>query len=73
MREPMDLDEIICRSICSNESSEMRRRLSESIVLVGGTTKIQEFVNMVEDSVFTRMRESFDESVERVEVLLVNV
>jgi len=69
----MDLDEIICRSICSNESSDMRRRLAESIVLVGGTSKIHEFVSMVEDSVFTRIRENFDESVERVEVLLVNV
>ena len=70
----MDLDEMICQSICSVESADMRKRLASQIILVGGVAKTDKLVDWVEDNVFNKIRSSeFDETIECVEVILVNL
>jgi actin-related protein len=44
MQEAMDLDEMICRSICSVESSDTRKKLASQIILVGGVAKTDKLV-----------------------------
>ena len=69
MQEAMDLDEIICRSICSVENTETRKRLAAQIILVGGVAKTDKFVEWLEDNVFLKIRERrFDEAINSVEV-----
>lgn len=48
MNEPMDVDEMICRSICSIESPELRKRLSNNIVLVGGVCRVPKIIEILE-------------------------
>ena len=70
----MDLDEMICRSICTVDNSETRKRLAAQIVLVGGVPKTDKFVEWMEDNVYLKIREKrFDESIASVEVQLVNL
>ena len=74
MQEAMDLDEIICRSICTVDNTETRKRLAAQIILVGGVAKSDKFVEWLEDNVFLKIRERrFDESINSVEVQLVNL
>ena len=54
MEEPMDLDEMICRSICSNENIDVRKKMANQIILVGGTTKIKNFIDSLEESVMDK-------------------
>ena len=54
MQDPMDLDEMICRSICSMENPEVRRKMANSIILVGGTTKVKKFIDSLEEAVMDR-------------------
>lgn len=72
--EAMDLDEMICRSICAVDSVDVRKRLASQIVLCGGGAKTAGLVEWLEDTVFAKIREKrFDDSIESVEVLLVNL
>ena len=73
MQEPMDLDEMICRSIASIENAEIRKKMANQIVLVGGTTKIKKFVDSLEEAVMDRFTSQFDETIERVNVEQYNV
>ena len=74
MQEAMDLDEMICRSICSVDGAELRKRLSGQILLIGGVPKSDKFVEWLEDNVYLKIREKrFDESIQSVEVQLVNL
>ena len=69
MHEAMDLDEIICRSICQVDNSETRKRLASQILLVGGVAKTDKFVEWLEDNVYLKIRERrFDETINSVEV-----
>ena len=54
MQEPADLDELICKSICSHENPETRKRLAQQIILVGGCTKFSKFVDSLEDALINR-------------------
>jgi actin-related protein len=56
MEEAMDLDEIICQSICAVESADMRKRLASQIVLVGGVAKSEKLVDWLEDNIFNKIR-----------------
>ena len=69
----MDLDEMICRSICSIENPEVRKKLANSIVLVGGTTKTRKFTDCLEEAVMDRFTSGFDNTIERVNVEQFNV
>jgi actin-related protein len=74
MEEAIDLDEIICQSICAVESAELRKRMASNIILVGGVAKTDRIVEWLEDNAFNRIRGSeYDETIECVEVLLVNL
>jgi len=74
MDEAIDLDEMICQSICACDNADLRKRLAASIILVGGVAKTDKLVDWLEDSVFNRIRLSeYDETIECVEVLLVNI
>ena len=65
---------MICRSICTVDNSETRKRLAAQIVLVGGVPKTDKFVEWMEDNVYLKIREKrFDESIASVEVQLVNL
>jgi actin-related protein len=64
---------MICKSICSNENAEQRKRLANTIILVGGTTKIASFVDTLEDSLINRFSmPGYDQEIDRVEVILIN-
>jgi len=70
----MDLDEIICQSICAVESADMRKRLASQIVLVGGVAKSEKLVDWLEDNIFNKIRSAdFDDSIECVEIIMVNL
>lgn len=74
MEEAIDIDELVCQSICAVESPELRKRLASNIILVGGVAKTDRIVEWLEDSIFDRIRGSeFDETIECVEVILVNL
>jgi actin-related protein len=57
MQEAMDLDEMICRSICGVDSIDTRKKLASQIILVGGGAKTDKLVEWLEDQVYLRMRE----------------
>mmetsp|Transcript_10274 Transcript_10274/g.15636 ORF Transcript_10274/g.15636 Transcript_10274/m.15636 type:complete len:161 (+) Transcript_10274:1620-2102(+) len=69
----MDLDEMICRSICTIECQDLRNRLANAIILVGGPSKSHKMIEMVEEAVISRMKSMYDETIERVEVVLCNI
>ena len=73
LNEPMDLDEMICRSICTIENDELRKRLANQIILVGGPCKSHKMIEMLEQTVISKMQARFDETIERVEVILCNI
>jgi actin-related protein len=54
MKDPMDLDEMICRSICTIENPDIRKRLSNSIVLIGGVSKTKKIIDSIEEAVMDR-------------------
>ena len=56
MQEAMSLDEMVCRSICAVDNSEIRKRLASQIILVGGVVKTDRFVETLEDQVFNKIR-----------------
>ena len=70
LTEPMPLDIMISRSICSIDNSETRKRLASNLVLAGGVVKTPHFFEWLEDCVFLRIRDpvAFDESITCVEV-----
>jgi actin-related protein len=45
----MDLDEMICRSICSVENQELRKKLATQIILVGGPCKAKKMIETLEE------------------------
>jgi actin-related protein len=69
----MDLDEMICRSICTVENADVRKRLSNSIILIGGVVKTKKFTDSLEEAVMDRFTSGFDATIERVNVELYNV
>ena len=69
----MDLDEMICRSICSIDSQDLRRRLANQIILTGGPCKTKKMIEVLEEAVISKMQARFDDTIERVEVILCNI
>ena len=69
----MDLDEMICKSICSIENPDVRKKLANSIILVGGVSKIRKLTDSVEEAVMDRFTSGYDNTIERVNVELYNV
>lgn len=46
--EVMDIDEMVCRSLYSIDNQEMRTRMSQNIILVGGVCRAKGIVEMFE-------------------------
>jgi actin-related protein len=69
----MDVDEMICRSICSIESQDLRKRLANQIVLVGGPCRSPKIIEILEQACISKMQARFDDTIERVEVILCNI
>jgi actin-related protein len=44
----MDLDEMVCRSICSFDNLDQRKRFATSIILVGGPFKAKRMIEVFE-------------------------
>lgn len=73
MFDPVDLDEMICKSICTIENPDVRKKLANSIVLIGGVSKTRKFTDSLEEAVMDRFTSGYDNSIERVNVELYNV
>lgn len=69
----MDLDEMIARSICTIENLDVRKRLANSIILIGGVAKTRKFTDSLEEAVMDRFTSGFDATIERVNVEMYNV
>ncbi len=69
----MDLDEIICRSICTIENPDTRKKLANSIIVLGGVCKTRKFTDSLEEAVMDRFLQGYDKEIERVNVELYNV
>lgn len=64
---------MICRSICAIESEELRKRLANQIILVGGPCKSPKMIECLEQAVISKMQARFDETIDRCEVILCNI
>ncbi len=73
MQEPMDLDEMICRSICTMDNIDSKKKMANSIILIGGGSKIKKLTDSLEEAVMDRFTSGFDKEIERVNVELYNV
>ena len=51
----MDLDEIICRSICTIENGDSRKKPANSIIVIGGVAKTRKFTDSLEEAVMDRL------------------
>ena len=71
--EPIDLDEMICKRICSIENQEIRRKMANQIILVGGVTKTKYFIDALEEAVIDKFSSRYDDTIERVNVEQFNV
>ncbi len=69
----MDLDEMICRSICTMDSIDSKKKMANSIILIGGGSKIKKLTDSLEEAVMDRFTSGFDKEIERVNVELYNV
>jgi len=72
LSEAMDLDDMICRSICSFENHDLRRKLANSMLLVGGPAKHRFLVDVIEEKTMSKFMQ-FDDSIDRVEVIIYNL
>ena len=61
------IDDLICKSLMSVASEELRKKLANSIMLVGGTTKIKGFIDFLEDRLINKLSQ-LDNEIERVEI-----
>lgn len=62
------LDELICYSISQIRESSMRKKMANSILLIGGTSQISKFVEELEDRMIETIAK-YDSDIERVEVV----
>jgi actin-related protein 8 len=62
------LDDLICQSLMSVTNKDLRKKLANSIILVGGTSKLKGLVDFMEDRLINKLSE-LDNEIERVEIL----
>ena len=61
------IDDLICQSLMSVSNKELRKKLANSIMLVGGTSKLKGFIDFLEDRLINKLSE-LDNEIERVEI-----
>jgi hypothetical protein len=64
----LSIDDMICQSILSVNNPEIRKRLTNSILVVGGGGKFKGIIDYLEDRLFEKLT-SVDEHIERVEII----
>ena len=66
MYKLLNIDNMICQSILSVNNTELRIRLANSILIVGGGAKFKGIIDYLEDKLFEKLT-TLDEQIERVE------
>ena len=61
------IDDLICQSLMSVSNKDLRKKLANSIMLVGGTSKLKGFLDFLEDRLINKLSE-LDNEIERVEI-----
>ena len=61
------IDDLICQSLMKVSNKELRKKLANSIMLVGGTSKLKGFIDFLEDRLINKLSE-LDNEIERVEI-----
>ena len=61
------IDDLICQSLMSVPNKDLRKKLANSIMLVGGTSKLKGFIDFLEDRLINKLSE-LDNEIERVEI-----
>ena len=61
------IDDLICQSLMSVQNKDLRKKLANSIMLVGGTSKLKGFIDFLEDRLINKLSE-LDNEIERVEI-----
>ena len=62
------LDSLICQSLMNIQSQELRKKLTNAIILVGGCAKIKGFVDYLEDRLINQLP-LLDNEIERVMII----
>lgn len=62
------LDDMICQSIMSISNVEMRKKLANSILLVGGGVKYKGIIDFLEDRLIDKLT-VLDNEIDRVEII----
>ena len=68
MNKPTNLEELICGSLMKVDDPELRKRLANSILLIGGSSKFKDFMDTLEEKLVERLSE-FTNNIDRVEVV----
>ena len=61
------IDDLICQSLMKVKNKELRKKLANSIMLVGGTSKLKGLIDFLEDKLINKLSE-MDNEIERVEI-----
>ena len=61
------IDDLICQSLMKVKNKELRKKLANSIMLVGGTAKMKGLIDFLEDKLINKLSE-MDNEIERVEI-----
>ena len=61
------IDDLICQSLMKVQNKDLRKKLANSIMLVGGTSKLKGFIDFLEDRLINKLSE-LDNEIERVEI-----
>ena len=61
------IDDLICQSLMKVTNKDLRKKLANSIMLVGGTSKLKGFIDFLEDRLINKLSE-LDNEIERVEI-----
>jgi len=68
MCKAMSIAEMICKSLMKVDDPELRQKLANSILLVGGSTKFKDLMDVLEERLVEKLGE-FTNNIERVEVV----
>ena len=61
------IDDLICQSLMKVKNKELRKKLANSIMLVGGTGKLKGLIDFLEDKLINKLSE-MDNEIERVNI-----
>lgn len=63
-----NIDDMICQSILSVENQELRKRLANAVLIVGGGSKFKGTIDYLEEKLFEKLT-VLDNQIERVEII----